>query len=291
MMNRSAFAFFLCAAGLRAAPIFDPSEAAVLDQQGANGTVVAAPLFDPSKVAVLDEQGANGTVVADFFSKKKKTKKVADGATCEDDDDCVSGRCGGADPRKCFPVLTGYPIYIGGDDYEDIKHKPVDYMPASILYRLPIGTDVAKQITVNETHASIPLRIAMTGQYARDLRSVGTSEEGLVNLMWAPNPESVMSDNTLVSAQAKVHTLSHSGLWHTRSADRVKKELAARSKETQKLAREERHARYKLVFATSGGLINLPDRCARAVALCRCLRSITHAFSLARSGMWKASST
>ena len=74
MMNRSAFAFFLCAAGLRAAPIFDPSEAAVLDQQGANGTVVAAPLFDPSKVAVLDEQGANGTVVADFFRKRRRRR-------------------------------------------------------------------------------------------------------------------------------------------------------------------------------------------------------------------------
>jgi hypothetical protein len=101
------------------------------------------------------------------------------------------------------------------------------------LNNQPDGTEYI----FTETHVSIPLNSHTIAAYSRTYHNYQEHETGIVTVAFLNNPMSVLTPNPVAGMVETYHTLTYDGTMSTVKADRVRKEVEARSETAQRQAR------------------------------------------------------
>lgn len=145
-------------------------------------------------------------------------------------------------------------IHFDGDTAVNVERKAVKDLPGEVgvVFRNLAG----QNITVNDTHALIPMGTMLHASFAKSFHRLKVREYGLANLMFGPAPQGIST--SLLGAAIKFHTLAHTGTWRTDSAKFAMKDAVDRPVPEQPEARKSlRDARNKIAssFVVASNLI------------------------------------
>jgi len=157
---------------------------------------------------------------------------------------CVENKC--SQWKRGKPLDSkGYALNLGAPIW--IPRKITSGSQSFEMIRFDLGEEVNSELKVNATHAHIPMNVHLFGEYAVDNKVTGVKESGIVNLIYAKNPLSIILDNPLFGCAEKYHTIKEEGTVNTLSAERVKKERSGRKESQNKYAHKNRFYRDNLV--------------------------------------------
>jgi len=131
----------------------------------------------------------------------------------------------------------GYPMNIDEGGLFWVPRKVIDTPVSYEVIRYPLDHEVNGGLTVTATHVYLPLGKHLQGEYAIDGPATGFKEAGIANLFAFVNTVSILSDNPLIAFVEKFHAIEVTGNSNTRSAERVEKEMASRTKLENKTAK------------------------------------------------------